>query len=752
MEKYDRKGDAIAIYMSDKEQMANRYVMHCYGVTMVVYTICIVLNLLGVFIVDKRIMITGYIPSVIVFAALFIATKFVSLSNPKLKYFILLGTIFLSTIAGATATYHTVLLPILPFLYATIYSSKRVMTVVYVLSVVSTVIIVYGGYYYGLCDANMTLLTTESIDNYVVDGQFTLTTVNENPALTLFLFFVLPRCIIYIAFMSVCNSIFKIVNGSLEKARLTEELEKAKNEAESANRAKSQFLARMSHEIRTPINAIMGMNEMILRESGEKNVKDYAADVKDSSVLLLGIINDILDSSKLEAGMMELEPVEYEVGSAINDLYNMINLKAKEKGLDLIFDIDKDMPSGLYGDDKRIKQILINLLTNAVKYTEKGSVTLKISCKTEGENALLHFSVSDTGIGIRAEDIVAMQEEFRRVDSERNRNVEGTGLGMSIVQRLLALMDSELKISSEYEKGSEFSFDIVQKIINRKPAGDFRNKNFRTSGEKVYRADYTAPDAKILAVDDSEMNLKVFKALLKDTKINIVTAGGGRECIETLRKENGFDIIFLDHMMPDIDGVETLKIIKRDGLCKGVPVIMLTANAIEGNREIYINEGFDDFLSKPIVPKNLDKMVKKYLSDNLIRAVETEETVIETPDEEEDAMTILREKLPEIDFDKGLGSCCGDEDFYLEIFTDFVNIEIDEELSGYLNENNLKDYCVRVHGFKNNAYTIGAKALGDLAYELEKLSRAGSADEIPQLQEQLFKDFYRICEIFNETV
>ncbi len=608
-----KKRDDISVYLEDREYIANMYVLRCFSVTMALYTIAILLNLIGVFVIDQNLMKWGYIPSLIIYLVVVISTRKLSLSNEKTKYFILFMVIVVFTIMGVSITYHVVLVPILPFLYATLYSSKRVMQYVYGLTVISTIIVVYGGYFYGLCDANMALLTVSSLENHMSGGRFLLSEVNQNPYVTLLLFYVVPRCLIYIAFVSVCSSIFTIVSGSLEKAKLTAELEKAKVEAENANRAKSQFLARMSHEIRTPINAVIGMNEMILRESSEPDIHKYAQDVKDSSAILLNIINEILDSTKLEVGMMELVPVNYELNSLLSDLYNMIQIRAREKGLQLEFDIDPTIPKGYYGDDKRIRQIVLNLLTNAVKYTNQGIVSLKVTCTREGENAILHYAVKDTGIGIHKEDIGRIYDKFQRLDLSRNRDVEGTGLGMNIVQQFLQLMGSELQIQSEYEKGSEFSFNIIQKVVDEEPLGDFRGRVVHAEEMKCQTV-YTAPDARVLIVDDSEMNRKVFKGLLKRMQVQIYEAESGKTCLEMLQQQ-AFHLIFLDHMMPEMDGIETMHAIRNQKLCKGVPIVMLTANALVGDQEKYIQEGFDDFLTKPIIPDKLDGIILKYLSD-----------------------------------------------------------------------------------------------------------------------------------------
>jgi len=394
---------------------------------------------------------------------------------------------------------------------------------------------------------------------------------------------------------------------------LTNELECAKEEAERANNAKTQFLARVSHEVRTPVNAVLGMNEMILRETEDETIREYATDVKNSSLALLGMINELLDSTKIESGMMELVEQEYQISRLLKDVYDMISIRAREKKLDLVFDIDTVMPVGYFGDDKRIKQVLLNLLTNAVKYTNQGRVTLQVRCRVQGGNALLQFSVRDTGIGIKEENINKIYDAFRRFDLQRNRNVEGTGLGMNIAKQFLTLMGSELEIKSEYEKGSEFSFEIQQRITDQEPLGDFRERESRAKNSSYQKEKTTMPDARVLVVDDNLMNLKVIKSLLKQYEVQVQEAQSGKECIALLEQES-YDLIFLDHMMPDLDGVETFRIIGERDLASRTPVVMLTANAIEGDREKYLSLGFDDFLSKPIMAEELEKILMKYLN------------------------------------------------------------------------------------------------------------------------------------------
>lgn len=607
--------------IKNQEWIANSYVLRCFTVTMIVYTVTFVLNLLGIFIIEMKLMLMSYIPALVIYFIVRFMSGTYSAGNRKTKYFILTAITLLFTITGVFLTYHVVLVSVIPLLFATLYSSQKVMRYTYILTVFSTIIVVYGGYFFGLSDANTVLMTTMTTADYMVNGAYVVSQFDMNPLIGLGLFFVLPRCLILLIVAFLGSNIATIVSNSLALAELTSELEKAKEEAERANNAKSQFLARVSHEMRTPINAILGMNEIILRETDEKNTLKYAKDVKGSSMVLLNIINEILDSSKVESGKMEIVEVEYEQGSLLNDVYNMIEVKAKEKNLELIFDIDAKMPRAYFGDDKRIRQILLNLLTNAVKYTEKGSVTLKLTCTVENDIAVLHYAVIDTGIGIRKEDLGKIYEEFQRIDMSRNRDVEGTGLGMPLVQQFLKLMGSELHVNSQYEQGSEFSFDIIQKVIDPLPVGDFKAVYEIIDSQKDIKTSYIAPNVKVLVVDDFEMNRKVFSGLLKRTQMQIYEAESGMTCLEMLKREH-FDIVFLDHMMPEMDGIQTLYKIREYGLCESVPIIMLTANALVGDREKYISEGFDDFLTKPIIPEQLDQMMRKHLPENVIIKIE----------------------------------------------------------------------------------------------------------------------------------
>ena len=404
---------------------------------------------------------------------------------------------------------------------------------------------------------------------------------------------------------------------------LNRKLADAAEAANQANEAKSHFLSTMSHDIRTPMNAIIGMDEMILRSSQDEEILTYAENIKTAGNTLLGIIKDILDFSKIEAGKMELVPVDYNFVSLLNDLVNMVQCKAEEKGLTFELEVDKNIPRIMNGDEIRIKQVITNILSNAVKYTKQGGITFSISSEKieeHPEEVVLHVSIKDTGIGIKKEDLDKLFVAFERIEEKKNRNVEGTGLGMAIAQSFLNMMGSKMQVESEYGVGSEFSFDLNQRVVNWEPMGEFDTafKRFR-SERKQYRVKFTAPKARILVVDDTEINLKVFTSLLSKTKMQIETADSGDACIH-LFKKNHYDLIFLDHMMPNKDGLETIKEMKtlQDTPNTDTPVICLTANAISGMREMYIEAGFHDYLTKPIDTSRLENMILRYLPSNLI--------------------------------------------------------------------------------------------------------------------------------------
>ncbi len=511
-------------------------------------------------------------------------------------------------------------------------------------------------------------------------------------------------------------------------AVLVELLEKETKRADIANQAKTNFLANMSHEIRTPINAVLGMNEIILRESKEPNVREYAKDVQGAAKSLLSIINDILDITKIEAGKLTIISTEYGFSSMIHDVTNMISFKAKAKDLEFKVEVDDKIPSELFGDDIRIRQILVNLLNNAVKYTHKGSVTLEVKLlQNEKEDiASILFSVKDTGIGIKEEDIEKLYIPFERIEEKRNRNIEGTGLGMNITMNLLAMLKSKLEVVSEYGKGSTFSFILEQKIINKEPIGKLEKLLENMDIEPKYQVSFEAPNAKILVVDDNEMNRKVFCGLLKKTKIQISEASSGMASIE-MAKETAYDIIFMDHMMPGMDGVEAFKIMREleDYPCKHTPVVILTANAIVGAKEQYLKEGFCAFLSKPIDSSKLEQLVEQLLDKSLVQYVERKDL------EETEKVGFDVDELPVID---GLdwqyaASHFENKEEMLKIVAFFASAieydasELEQYFANIFEEESRKNYCTKVHSMKSSASIIGIIPLAGMAKVLENAAR-----------------------------
>ena len=514
-------------------------------------------------------------------------------------------------------------------------------------------------------------------------------------------------------------------------ALLAEQLAKEKQRADSANAAKTKFLANMSHEIRTPITAVLGMNELILRETKDSIIKQYSRDIEGAAKSLLSIINDILDITKIEAGKLSVISTEYDFGLVLKDVINMISFKAKVKGLDFNVLADENIPHRMMGDDIRLRQILVNLLNNAVKYTHKGSVTLQITRKQSEEGAAkLFFQVKDTGIGIKEEDLEKLCQPFERIEEKRNRNIEGTGLGMSITKQLLGLLNSELKVTSVYGEGSEFAFELIQEIVDEKPIG--RLEDLAEPVSKEYQHGYEAPEAHILFVDDNELNRKVFAGLLKATKIQVDEAGNGKEGLEKVKK-NAYDIIFMDHLMPELDGVETFRIMKEmeDFPSKNTPVVILTANALVGAKEKYLQEGFRAFLQKPIDYEKLEALIWELLDKDLIQEASCGVASAELPEEKEVSSATKDTELPMVEgLDwKYAKTHFRDETIMLDTVKFFANAIPYEgkELEGLFadigTDSGRKDFCTKVHSMKNSAATIGIIPLAGMAKVLEDAAR-----------------------------
>lgn len=410
----------------------------------------------------------------------------------------------------------------------------------------------------------------------------------------------------------------KFQQSVYDKERRINERQKA--ELAELSVSKDTFFASMSHELRTPINTIIGLNEMILREEVSAEVAENAENVKNAGKMLLSLVNDILDLSQIETRQMQIVPVRYDFALLIHELVDMIAIPLKEKGLEFRLEVEEDLPSVLYGDDKRIKQILINLLTNAVKYTREGRITMTVKGESlENDNVHLSFSVADTGIGIRKENLSQLYNSFRRFDQGNNSRIEGTGLGLAISKQLVDLMGGQITVDSIYTKGSVFTVTLDQVIVERAPVGKLRAEGVAKAAGARYTQSFEAPEARILVVDDSNMNLSVVKKLLRETKVQVDTALSGEECLK-LTKQKFYHVILLDHYMSPMDGVETLNAIRKqeNGLCRNVPVMALTANYTMDSQKAYRELGFDDYLTKPIESAVMEDKILSYLPEDII--------------------------------------------------------------------------------------------------------------------------------------
>lgn len=529
-------------------------------------------------------------------------------------------------------------------------------------------------------------------------------------------------------FMLAAFAIILVLN-TIESIRVR----KAKKAAEEASRAKTLFLANMSHEIRTPLNSIMGMSQLISRETTDTKLQQYVYSINSSANSLLALINDILDFSRMEAGELRLLEHTYHLSNLLTDINAMIEPRAESKNLAYNVYVDPDTPNVLIGDASRLKQVIINLLTNGVKYTSEGSVLLQIDFeKTDSDHVELKISVKDTGMGMRQEEIDKLFNAFERLDEDKNRTIEGTGLGMSIVKQILDAMHTSLDVRSEYGVGSEFSFCVRQEVSLWERIGDYEKTAERViNKQETYFPSFVAPEARILLVDDTEMNLFVLKGLLEPTKMQIDTALSGKQALD-LMKDTKYDVLLIDHRMPEMDGMQLLEHIKRDegSLNKDSVCIALTANVVDGIRGMYIKAGFDEYLEKPVSGKRLEKTLMEFLPKD--KLLESEDCHVETEtDTTSELKRLDNEEL--INIHDGVEYAGSMELFIttLVFFRDSIDKKSDEIESLYEN-GDITNYTVKVHALKTAAKIIGAYGLSDDAKSLEQ---AGKAEDLSYIRD-----------------
>ena len=602
---------------------------------------------------------------------------------------------------------------------------------------------------------------------------------------------VLIYIVIYLAILG--TSIFSFINEgkyykqiiALKEAESQKEYESEllkieKESAEASNKAKGDFLALMSHEIRTPINAIIGMNEMVIREAKEENIQGYASHIKYSGNVLLGLVNTILDFSKIEEGKMEIIPVKYSIAPVLQQLIFALKPRMKDD-VEFIVDVDEKIPCELVGDYVRVSQVIMNLSTNAIKYTSEGSITLTVKEVGRSLSTVdIYVSVKDTGKGIKTEDQEKLFESFRRLDEAEHRDIEGTGLGMTIVSRLLEMMDSKIHVESEYNKGSDFSFVIRQGIANAEPMGKFEFSE--NPSDKVFTEDplqdvVYAPKASILVVDDNEMNRLVATNLMKQNGIVPDLAESGFQAIEMI-KEMKYNIVFLDHRMPKMDGVETLAKMKEENIIpEGTVIIALTANAIAGSKEKYLEYGFNDYLSKPIDAKELEAILKKYIPKELqenkkdgaagkttasnagaAKAKKLDADIIEhdAPARDFDDPSELIEHIRQIGIGVGAGLyyCNRDEQFYLNLLCDYADSydKKRHDLTELVDKHDWNEYGVLVHAIKSSSKTVGADDLYNMAKKLEEAAKNSDETVIMAEHSKMMEEYKDIAEKIKKVL